>query len=96
MAIVLPAEADPAAGQADETRVGYGHTMGVAAEISEHLLWSAKGRLGIDHPLDLAELLQTFGEATGLGKKSEIAEEAQFAGIERSSQVLQEQTAKEP
>jgi hypothetical protein len=52
MPIVLPAEANTALGEADETRVGNRYTMGVAAEISEHSIWPAKRRLGVDHPCD--------------------------------------------
>src|ERR1700693_1260734 len=96
MTIVLPAEADTAINQADETRVGDRHTMRVAAEICEHLIGPAKGRLGVDYPLDPPQLGETPVEGSRLGKFGEIAEEAQFIGIERSLQVLQEQTAKEP
>ena len=32
--------------------------MGVTSQVLQHLHWSAKRRLGIDHPLELANLIQ--------------------------------------
>src|SRR5437764_9229048 len=63
MAIILPAEADAAICQADEPRIGDGDAMRIATEISQHLLWSTEGRLGIDDPLDATD----FGKATSEG-----------------------------
>src|SRR4029077_2886513 len=96
MPIILPAEGDAALCQADETRVGYRYTMRVAAEIGEHGSGPAKRRFGVDYPLDPSQLGKTVTKGSRLRQFGEIAEETQFTGIERSLQVLQEQTAKEP
>lgn len=47
MAIVLPAEADGAVRELDQTAVGDGDAVGVAAEIGQHLLGSAEWALGV-------------------------------------------------
>jgi hypothetical protein len=43
---------DLAVGEPGQTRVGYRHAMGIAAEIGQHLLGSCERALGIDHPCD--------------------------------------------
>src|SRR5437879_6252709 len=48
VAIILPAEADPALGKTDKAAVGDGNAMGIAGEIIEHLLRSAERALGVD------------------------------------------------
>ena len=70
--------------------------MGVAAEIGQHLLRAAEGRLGIDDPLDPAQLAKPAGEGGGLGEAGERAEEAEFAGLEGGAQFVEEQPAEEP
>ena len=87
VAIVLPAEADLAVVEADQPAVGDGDAMGVAAEIGQHLLGPAEGRLGIDDPVDAAQSVEAGGEGVGLGKTGEIAEEAELAGVEGGLQV---------
>ena len=43
----------------------------------------------------MTELVERGGEGRGLGKTSEVAEEAQLAGLECIQQVLQEQATKQ-
>ena len=70
--------------------------MGVAAEIGQHLFGPAERGLGIDHPVDAAQLRRGgAAKACGLGKAGEIAEEAQLAGVEGVLQCLQEQAAEQ-
>jgi hypothetical protein len=52
MAIVFPGEVDLAVGEPGETRVCEGDAMGIAAEISQHLIGSGERALGIDHPFE--------------------------------------------
>src|SRR5437763_14602241 len=47
LAIVFPGEADLAVGQRDQSAVGDGDAMGVAAEIGQHLLGATERRLGV-------------------------------------------------
>src|SRR5439155_21597269 len=45
--IVLPSERDAVVVGGDQTAIGDGHTMSVAREISQHLLWSRERVLAI-------------------------------------------------
>ena len=56
--------------------------MGVAAEIGQHLLRPAEGRLGVDDPFEATDFGQQAGEGIGLCQVGEIAEEAQAARID--------------
>lgn len=48
--VVLPAEADDPVDEVDEAGVGDRDAMGIASEVGEHPVGSAKRRLGIHHP----------------------------------------------
>ena len=65
LAVVLPGEADLPVGEPHQAAVGDGNTMGVAAEIAEHLLRPGERRLGVDDPLDP-------GQGTELGGKGDM------------------------
>ena len=65
--------------------------MGVAAEIGQHLLGAAEGRLGVDHPVDPAQRRAVGGEGGGVGERREIAEEAQSAVGEGGGETFEEQ-----
>jgi len=79
MAIILSAERDRGVGHAEEAGVGDIYAMGVSAEIGQHLLWAAEGRLGIDHPVDAAKLAEPAGEEGRFREVGEITEEAEVA-----------------
>lgn len=46
--------------------VGYGHAVGITAEITEDTIRSAERRLGIDVPVLLAQLLDQLFEPRGI------------------------------
>jgi hypothetical protein len=48
---VSPAEGDLVALQGDQAVMGDRHAVGIAAEITENMFGTAKGRLAIDHPV---------------------------------------------
>src|SRR5271156_5234189 len=48
---IAPAEGDVAIGESNQSAVGDGDTMGVCAEITQHMFRSAEGMLGIDDPV---------------------------------------------
>src|SRR6266849_5904512 len=96
MAIILPAEGDFGTGQADQAGVGDGDSVRVSAEIGEHLSRSAKGRLGVDHPLDPAQFTQPAGEGGGFRECCKLAEEAEFPSLKGGTQLIEEQAAEEP
>jgi len=52
--IILPAEGDVIILEGDKTVVGDGDAMGIASQITQHMMGTAEGGLGIDDPV-LAE-----------------------------------------
>src|ERR1700681_3836147 len=70
--------------------------MGIAAEIGQHLLGAAERGLGVDYPVDAAELAEMTFEALRFEKISELTEELQLAGAEAVLQFPQEQSAEQP
>ena len=95
-AVVLPPETDMAVFAGEETTIGDGDAMGIAAEIVEHLLGSAERALGIDHPGNAAQRGKVAGEGGRFGECGEIAEEVQPAVPERIEQAFEEKAAVEP
>jgi hypothetical protein len=55
VAVILPLEGDPVVFEGQQTAVGDGHTMGVAAEVLQHVWRTTKGGLGVDHPFFVME-----------------------------------------
>src|SRR3954454_5960611 len=70
--------------------------MGVAAEIGEHLLRAAEGRLGIDYPLDPSQVAEALGEGGGSRERCKLAEEAEFASRKGGTQCREKQPGEEP
>ena len=95
MPIVFPAERNLAVGHADQARVGDGDAVGIAAEIGQHLLWSAEWRLGVDDPFDAADLGKSAPEGSALRQFDKVAEEAQPARALGRLQLLQKEPAEQ-
>src|SRR6516165_6331512 len=95
VAIILPAEADPALGERDQATVGDGDAMGISAEILEHLLGSAERSLGVDDPRSGAQRSQAGSEHGRPDQARQIAKEAELAGIECRVKAGQENSAVE-
>lgn len=72
-AVILPAKGDGMGIGADQTRVGNGDAVRVAAEIGQHGLGFSEGRLGIDHPFGLSERGTSGGEGARVGQLGKIA-----------------------
>jgi hypothetical protein len=66
VAIVLPPEAYLAILDIDDPVVGDCHSVCVASDIFQNLLSACEGRLGIDHPVDLAGRIQIAPECDGI------------------------------
>ena len=95
-AVVLPAEGNRLGVGADQAAVRDRDAVGVAAEIGQHRLGAAEGRLGIDHPFGLAERGKPGGEGVGVRESGQVAEEDQRASAMQRAQPLNEQAAKQP
>ena len=64
---VAPAESDVAIGESNQPAVGDGDTMGVCAEIAQHMLRAAEGGLGVDDPVVTELYSQPGSEGARLG-----------------------------
>lgn len=60
--VVLPPKRDLIAFEGQQPVVGDGDTMGVAREVMQHVFWSAKRTLRIDHPVVAEQLPEEFRE----------------------------------
>src|SRR5262245_11478520 len=55
VSIILPSEGHLSFRKRDQSLIGYGNSMSVTRQVLQHLHWSAKRRLGINNPLELAK-----------------------------------------
>ena len=55
--IIAPAEADALTVEGGKAVIADGHAVGIAAEVAQDMFGSAEGRLGIDVPFLVAQLL---------------------------------------
>lgn len=96
MAVIFPAEGDVCVRHLDQSGVGDRDTVGVAAEIGQHLLRAAEGRLGVNDPLYPTKCAQPILEGGGSGEADEFAEEAEFTCLERRAQCVEKEPAEKP
>jgi hypothetical protein len=73
--IIPPAEGDRSVVEGHQAMIGDRHAMRIAAQIVQDLLWSAKGRLGIHHPLRSPQGSEVSGKAIGIGQGGKGREE---------------------
>jgi hypothetical protein len=66
--IVLPTEGDVLPVKGQESMLGDGDAMGVAAQVGKDLRRSPKGRLGIDHPVMAMKAARQFTELLLVGQ----------------------------
>jgi hypothetical protein len=93
---VAPTKGNLVVGQGDESVVGDGHAMGVAAQILEHILGATEGWLGVDHPM-LSEKWPQPGSADfGLSEEGQIPRKAELTVLEGGLETGDELAAKNP
>src|SRR5260221_1885063 len=91
VSIIFPLEGDAAVFQGQQALVGNGDAMSIAAEIFQHLLRTAKRRLGVDHPFRLFQRRQMPGGNLDVLKRFQIAEELKLDLIESFLKAFQKQ-----
>ena len=96
MAVVAPMEVDTALLNGHEAVIGDGHAVRVAGEVGEHAGGAVEGRLGVNHPLALAQLAQPALEGGGLGQCGQRPLQGEFAAQEGGLELAQEEGAKAP
>ena len=74
--------------------VGNGDTVGVAAEILEHILGAAEGWLGVDYPVFAKQRSQPGGEEFGLREPRQMPGKVQLASLKRRLEPSDELAAK--
>src|SRR3954467_14991269 len=94
-AVILPAEADATILAREQTAVGDGDPVRVAAEIVENLPGPAERSSGIDDPFDAAQRLDMRAKRGRLAKPREMAEEGQVAGLKGRLEAFEEEAAVE-
>ena len=93
--IIFPGKGNEAILARAQPLIGNSDAMSVAAEISEHLLRSSKGRFGIEPPLAGAQAAQETGESERLGQVSELPVKLQLPSEVGLLQTLEEETTKQ-
>src|SRR5262249_13222883 len=51
MGVILPSEGDSLSIEGDQAMIGNGNTMGIAAQVAQHVHGAAEGWSGVDHPV---------------------------------------------
>jgi hypothetical protein len=91
---ISPTKGDLTVGQGDQAMVGDGDTVGVTAEILEHILGAAEGWLGVDDPVFAKQRSQPGGEESGLREERQIPGKVQLAKLKSRLETGDELTAK--
>ncbi len=79
MRVGSPAQGDLFAIEAEQAMIADGYTMGVTAEVAQHLSRSAEGRFSIDDPVFLKQPVQKDSEALWMPKLCRGTCKAQFS-----------------
>ena len=92
---VSPAEGDLVVLEGDQTVIGDGHAVGIAAKITENLFWARAGRFAVDHPVMTEEGRKERREGLAFRQKLEVAVEAQAAVGKSRSESLDKLAAED-
>ncbi len=82
VAVVLPAESDLSIIDIQEPIVRDRHTVGIAADVIEDLLWPSKRRFGVNDPFLLSQGIEISSEGRALTQLLQGREELEFATLE--------------
>src|SRR5215831_2640844 len=96
MSIVFPTEGDPLTVKRDESMVGDGHAMGVAAQITEDLPRATEGWLGINHPVLAVEAAQQLAKLLLVGQSGTRSRAMEFLLTVKAFQTSDELPAEDP
>ena len=85
--------------QAHQPAIGDGDAVGITSQIFEHVLGTAEGRLGVDDPLLLAELVEQSTKARRVSERRQLSVEFKLAfrpsRFQKGEQLASEQAAKD-
>jgi len=95
---ITPTKSNFAIHERNETMVGDGHAMGVAAQILENILWPTERWFRVHHPVLSEQRPQPSGEGLGLSEAGQVSMEVELAflkGLPESSNKLAAEDATE-
>ncbi len=91
---VSPTKGDLAVGQRDQAMVGDGHSVGVTAQILEHILGAAEGWFAVNDPVFSKQWSEPGSEDLGLIEEGQIAREVELLMLESALETGDELAAK--
>lgn len=95
IAIIFPAEGNMVVSDLGQPVVRDGDAVGVAAQITEHMVGPAKGRFGVDDPVGGAEPVDKRGEGLWIRETGQAAMKGQFPIRGEGQELFQKDTSKE-
>src|SRR4051794_6731218 len=92
MPIVLPLKSNLIVVDCEQSVIGDGHAMRIAAYVIQHLLWSGERALCVDHPLGSLRSGQELGKTSAVEKSFHCPEQLQLASVEGSLQRFEKKS----
>jgi hypothetical protein len=74
--------------------VGDGHAMGVAAQITEHVLWASEGRFRVDHPVLSKQWSEPRSKGFWLSEELQVSVKVELAVVKGALERFVELAAK--
>jgi hypothetical protein len=96
VAVISPIKFHLALFDVNESMIGNGDPVRVAADIVHHLLWLGERWLGVDDPFQISHQIKMMGESLSILECLKRREELQLADVEGLLEILQEQSAEQP
>ena len=75
--------------------VGDGHAMGVAAQITEHMLWASEGTFRVDHPVLSKQWSQPGSKDFRLSEELQVSMKVELAVMKGALERFVELAAKD-
>ena len=95
MPIIFPVKSHLAILDVEQSVVGDGHAMGIAAQVVEDLFGTTERPFGIRHPLGFAKRRQILKESFPLPERRQRGEELELALVKGGLQIIEEQAAEQ-
>jgi hypothetical protein len=93
--VILPLKSNLIVVDREQAMIRNRHAMGVTSHVVEDLLRRGERAFGVDDPFCLSRGRQIAGEPVTFAKNFERVEKAEFAGIERTLEMVQKQATEQ-
>ena len=94
MSGVAPTKGDRAVVERNQSVVGDGYAVGIAAEVVEHILWTTERWFGVDDPMLSKQWPEPRGKDLRLSKWRQIAGKVQLPSLKSRLERVDELSAK--